>query len=124
MKDGDVAIFRSEAIECAPDIYGFLETEGLGHRIVKDKHGTHRWEADPTIELLFDTGALDLNKLHMELTSRYGHGYKKNEQLRDLYRRSGYSIFGYWEVFHWEVNNPTVEESEQLARFLKEEGLV
>jgi hypothetical protein len=90
---------------------------------VKNKHGVHRWEADPTIDMLYEMGAIDLNKLHLALAQKYGREYKKNELLRDFYRRMGYSIFGYWEVFHWEVNNPTAEEAEEIAEFLREAGL-
>ncbi len=38
-------------------------------------------------------------------------GYNKNSEIyRKLYRDMGYSLYGYWEIFYWEVNNPDYAE--------------
>lgn len=73
-------------------------------RIIQDEHGTIRWESDPLICMLFDSEALDLNTL-------FANGANKNDPLvRDLYRRLGYSLSGYWEVFYWDVNHEEWDE--------------
>jgi len=36
----------------------------------------------------------------------YSIGLTKNsEEYRKLYRDIGYSLYGYWEIFYWEMNN-------------------
>lgn len=41
----------------------------------------------------------------------YKMGLTKNsEVMRKLFRDMGYSLFGYWEIFHWEMNNPDAKE--------------
>ena len=74
------------------------------HLIVRDKNGTLRWKETPN--------------LHSQATDKCGHmseimqmfqllGWSKNsEQVREFYRKIGYSLSGYWEIFHWRVNNP------------------
>lgn len=76
-----------------------LSREKHEHPVVQDKDGTLRWKADPVIDLLFKYSAVDLNKF-------FENGAQKNDPLvRLFYRQMGYSLFGYWEIFHWEVNN-------------------
>lgn len=36
----------------------------------------------------------------------YKLGYDKNTEIyRKFYRDLGYSLYGYWEIFYWELNN-------------------
>jgi hypothetical protein len=30
---------------------------------------------------------------------------KNDPRIRELYKHIGYSLYGFWEVFYWEVNN-------------------
>ena len=30
---------------------------------------------------------------------------KNSEEWRKLYRDIGYSLYGYWEIFYWDMNN-------------------
>ncbi len=71
------------------------------HEIIETSNGTLRWKEDPdVIKILEKISLNDLVPLLCFL------GYDKNsEPYRQLYRDIGYSLFGYWEVFYWEVNN-------------------
>ena len=73
-----------------------FEKDGLEDDIelVKD---VLRWKENPTVRLLVDSSAFDLNRFWAE----WGHsGYTKNHPVvRKLYRDMGYSISGYWELF-------------------------
>lgn len=79
-----------------------LETESHhNHPIIKDEYGTFRWEKDEFIDKLIEY--CNLNDI---VRGFYKNGGDKNtESYRELYRRMGYSLDGYWEVFYWEVNN-------------------
>jgi len=77
------------------------------HEIIEDEHGTLRWKSVPKVRQLIDT-KLNLNDLWMLLRA-LGHD-KNSEFTRHLYRSMGYSLFGYWEVFYWEVNNDIADE--------------
>ena len=77
-----------------------------GHRIIRDNHGTMRWEQFPDREkeIMSIFGASDLNDL-------FSRGATKNNPLiRELYRCIGYSLSGYWEIFYWEWNNNSADE--------------
>lgn len=73
-----------------------------GHVIIKDEHGTLRWKENPDVRKLLKN--ISLNDLCPLLCCL---GYDKNSEVyRQLYRDMGYSLFGYWEIFYWEANNP------------------
>ncbi len=76
------------------------------HEIIKDENGTFRWKENGDVnELLTRISLNDLCPLLCIL------GYNKNSEVyRQLYRDMGYSIFGYWEIFYWEVNNPEADD--------------
>lgn len=76
-----------------------------GHEVVRDDHGVFRWKKNEDVNELVD--ASDLNEIIIAL-NRNGHG-KNSEVYRKLYRNMGYSLYGYWEVFYWKVNNPEAE---------------
>lgn len=77
--------------------------EAQRHPIHIDKHGTLRWVMDPMIGKMWDLGGIDLNKL-------MANSDKNDPLIRDLFRQMGYSLHGYWEIFHWDVNNPKANE--------------
>ena len=53
-------------------------------------------------------GKYDLNKIMSDFAKR---GLTKNsEEVRALLRSIGYSLYGYWEVVYWEVNNNDVKD--------------
>lgn len=71
------------------------------HVIIKDGN-TLRWKTNPQVIVLLK--GVSLNYLCPLLTAL---GYNKNSEIyRKLYRDMGYSLYGYWEIFYWEVNNP------------------
>ena len=103
-----IYVDRAEVAATGEGTYEFVLREGLNHKIVLDGE-VFRWEKDPTIDMLYDLGMIDLNKLF----SVMGRRGKNDPRVRDLYRRMGYSVYGYWEIFHWEVNNPYADEYEE-----------
>lgn len=76
------------------------------HEIIRDDSGRLRWKKNLAVDnLLNNINLNDLIQLLLVL------GYDKNSEIyRHLYRSMGYSLFGYWEVFYWEVNNPEAEQ--------------
>lgn len=97
---------RADAI-AADEIYEFLNREGLDHKIIEDEYGVWRWETDPTMEMLYDAGMIKLNTLAAKIPN-----FRNDPRIRDLYRQIGISLHGYWETFHWEVNNEHADEYE------------
>ena len=78
------------------------------HEIIMDKHGTIRWKEDSFIRKFTDD--CSLNDIVMGFHSK---GNDKNtESYRELYRKMGYSLSGYWEVFYWNMNNDIAGEYE------------
>jgi len=72
------------------------------HEIVRDEDGTYRWKENRDVNILLEN--ISLNDL-CPLLDVLGYG-KNTEPYRKLYRDMGYSLFGYWEIFYWEMNNP------------------
>lgn len=76
------------------------------HAIIEDEHGTYRWEPDP-----FTVKLIDATNLNFVIQGLYENGATKNSEIyRELYRKMGYSLSGYWEIFYWEVNNPDAKQ--------------
>ena len=76
------------------------------HELVIDSSGTIRWKACDTVNHILK--GMSLNDICPLLCSL---GYDKNSEVyRALYRKMGYSLSGYWEVFYWDWNN---EEADQ-----------
>lgn len=72
------------------------------HEIVRDSRGKLKWKEDPFTKDLVDTCGLTNIREALERS-----GVNKNSEIcRELYRRMGYPIEGYWEVFYCELNNP------------------
>jgi hypothetical protein len=71
------------------------------HEIVDEGHGP-RWKEDPDISKLVD----DMGGLNNIVRLFFATGITKNDEAwRKLYRDIGYSLYGYWEIFYWEMNN-------------------
>ena len=87
----------SENLE--PDSYIFpmlKELNNTPHKIIS-VNGSLRWEEDTSL------GNIDLNQITSDF---YESDIDKNNEIwRNLYRRLGYSLYGYWEVFYWDANN-------------------
>ena len=79
------------------------------HKIIEDEHGTYRWEANQMVRRLVDSPSFDLN-LYWTDKLQENPKAKNDPEVRKLYRDMGYSIFGYWEVFYWDVNNEYADE--------------
>jgi hypothetical protein len=77
------------------------------HVIISDKHGTLRWKENKEVRgFIGDNITITDAILVFEML-----GYDRNSEIyRKLYRDLGYSLYGYWEVFYWELNNPDSEE--------------
>ena len=71
------------------------------HPIIEGKDGRLYWKPNRAAQILKER--VDLNDL-LPLLMEMGYG-KNSEVYRKLYRDIGMSLFGYWEVFYWEVNN-------------------
>jgi len=99
-------VSRKEISDMDGDYKLMLEKESHhDHEIIIDESGTYRWKQDPDVVSLIDD--LNLNSLWVLF---YKMGMNKNsEEIRKMYRDMGYSISGYWEIFHWEVNNPDAD---------------
>jgi hypothetical protein len=77
------------------------ELLGTSHEVIFEK-GIPRWKKDENYPVD------NLNDLVMEMLSK---GLTPNDEAwRDVYRKIGYSLYGYWEVFYWEANNEDAEE--------------
>jgi hypothetical protein len=72
------------------------------HEIVRDSKGKLRWKEDPFTRRLVDACGIGYMIAGFE-----DKGLNKNSEIiRELYRRMGYPIEGYWELFYCELNNP------------------
>jgi len=71
------------------------------HPITVCENGYYSWKETTTHKLLSDH--YDLNDVVCDFISE---GLTKNsEEWREFYRDMGYSLYGYWEIFYWEINN-------------------
>lgn len=77
------------------------------HVLIRDKNGSIRWKENPHTRNYID-GAGGLNVV-LPLLDNLGCG-KNSEIYRKLYRDIGYSLYGYWEIFYWEMNNDEADE--------------
>jgi len=70
------------------------------------RDGIPRWEQNPDVRNMVDKiGLNDVIGLFISM------GYTKNSEVwRKLYRDIGTSLFAYWEVFYWDMNNKDVDE--------------
>lgn len=76
------------------------------HELLIDDEGKFWWKEDPEFVKLKEKIGLD--NIWNLLKSL---GYNKNsEVIRRMYRYNGYSLFGYWEIFYWDMNNDITDE--------------
>ncbi len=76
------------------------------HEIVIGECGNYRWKKHPEVRKMVDD--IGLNELWNLFTSL---GYGKNSEIfRKMYRDMGVSLFGYWEIFYWEMNKEKSQE--------------
>jgi hypothetical protein len=68
--------------------------------------GVYRWKQNYSVRQLVDK--CGLNEL-VELFYRLGYN-KNSEIFRKMYRDMGYSLYGYWEIFYWEMNNEQAQD--------------
>jgi len=68
-----------------------------GHPIIRDEEtGMLCWS---TVK--------DDDDLNCTVAAMHKIGLTKNHEIyRNFYRGLGYGLFGYWELFYWDVNNP------------------
>ncbi|MEY8206123.1 MAG: hypothetical protein RPR40_13750 [Bermanella sp.] len=93
--------------ELPSDYSDMMETESHHeHAVIKDSDGIIRWQADPFIDRFVDACSLNciVRGFHENGTS------KNSEVYRELYRKMGYSLSGYWEIFYWDTNNDDADE--------------
>jgi hypothetical protein len=78
-----------------------FKSEPHKHVLLKDENGSIRWKANPTVRKLVDE--VGLNGI---MSLFYSLGLTKNSEIvRKMYRDMGYSLYGYWEIFYFEMNN-------------------
>lgn len=92
------------------DYKEMLKTESHHqHLIIMDKNGVLRWKEDPFVSKLIRS-----TNLNLVIEGLYENGFDKNSEIyRALYRKIGYSLSGYWEIFYWDVNNEDADEYQQ-----------
>lgn len=91
-----------------------------GERVLTtiDADGVQRLPNDRVVSELFESGALDLNRLAVAVKVRHTCS---EATRRWVYQRLGYSVCGYSEVFpHDEIDNPLLEKAERKTS--KKEG--
>ena len=92
------------------DYWEMMKTESHhNHEIILDSQGVIRWKEDPFVKRFAD--GCDLNNI---VAGFYGKGNGKNSEIyREFYRKLGYSLSGYWEIFYWDMNNEDAEDYKQ-----------
>lgn len=89
--------------ECCQEI--FKKESHHTHEIIEMDDGVFRWKPNDNARIFLEN--ISLNDLCPLLSML---GYDKNSEVyRKLYRDLGYSLFGYWEIFYWDENNPDAE---------------
>lgn len=89
-------------------IHEMLTAEPHHDHPILEVDGKLYWKEVPEIRKYISRDRLDLNDL-WPLLDALGYG-RNSETLRRMYRGMGYPLFGYWEIFHWEANNPLTDE--------------
>tara|TARA_R110000851_G_scaffold286654_1_gene440515 strand:- start:34 stop:357 length:324 start_codon:yes stop_codon:yes gene_type:complete len=93
---------KANSPEIPEDYSEMMKTEmHHNHDIILDPHGTLRWLADPFIVQFLEDCSMNEIAIGFQMKG----SDKNTESYRELYRRMGYSLSGYWEVFYWDLNN-------------------
>lgn len=92
---------------------------------------TYRWKENKDITNYLCSGITSKGlNLNQTVDVLWNLGYNKNSEVwRNIYRSIGYSLYGYWEVIHWHMNNeetdsykPPVKDQTKLVAKLKKEN--
>jgi len=74
---------------------------GTDYEAITDEHGVLRFPTNQCCRNFVDrSNTYDMNRLWID----YCEGNIPIQDLMDFYRYIGYSVFGFWEVFGWEMN--------------------
>jgi len=110
----EIPISKEEVIERIKDdaclSVMIEEIKNTNHEII-EKNGRLRWKEQKG----FYEQIGNLNDVVMDF---YEKGIDKNNEIwRDTYRKIGYSLYGYWEIFYWDVNNEEAEDYDYKKSF-------
>lgn len=93
---------KHQAIAENPEYAEVFAKDGLKDEV--EMYGdVLRWKPDPLVRWMVDT--MDLEDFWI----RQGNN-KNDPMIRGMYRKMGYSVFGYWEIFFWDGNNARAHE--------------
>jgi hypothetical protein len=89
------------------ELFGeIMRRESHHDHLIELQDGFPRWKQNTDVRnITYKIGLNDTIELFISM------GYTKNSEVwRKLYRDIGTSLFAYWEVFYWEVNNEDAQE--------------
>ena len=83
------------------------------HEIIQDEEGHLYWKPND-----FVCAEIEGQNINDNIFYFLSIGLNKNsEEYRKFYRDMGYSLFGYWEIFYWNSNNPIANEYKNISNF-------
>ena len=88
-----------------PGDFCTVHVDGVPYEAIVDEQGTLRFMRNKIVDNLVGQwktldDVIDLNTIWVDFQeSKY-----TLDEMMELYRLIGYSVFGFWEVFGWEVN--------------------
>ncbi len=105
-----------EASKVSETFKEMLKTERHHNHDIVEVDGILRWKENKEVrDLVGGQGKIDLNYLWEFF---YAMGLNKNSEfVRDVYRNMGYSLYGFWEIFYWDMNNEIAFEYNPLQQF-------
>jgi hypothetical protein len=109
-------VSREEASKVCDDYNEMLKKEKHHDHEIVEVEGVLRWKENKDVrDLVGGQGKIDLNDLWEFF---YAMGLDKNSEfVRDVYRNMGYSLYGFWEIFYWEMNNEDAEDYNPIPQF-------
>lgn len=109
-------VSREDASKVSETFKEMLKTERHHNHEIVEVDGILRWKENKDVRnLVGGKGPIDLNSLWEFF---YAMNLDKNSEfVRDVYRNMGYSLFGFWEIFYWEMNNEDAEDYNPLPQF-------
>ena len=98
-----------EASKYSEDIKEMLKTERHHNHEIVETHGTYRWKENEEVS------KLNVNDVVSMLVTL---GYDKNSEVyRKYYRDLGYSLYGYCEIFYWQMNNEYASDYNPMREY-------